>query len=414
MKDSDQDIKVLAVSRNFPNPVRPFEGTWACTQFKALAECGADVRVLSPRLINLKTLTNCSETAYAITRPAEWVHSDLRVYGPKVILWRASSRLRHTYARQYYRGVDRLVGRIHAQWPFDVIYTQAINPDAVVALELAGKYGVVAAGCIIGEAEVTGNVRDPRLREMTIETLKRLDCVVAESAAVAGIASRLIDHHRTIHTLHRGTFPEDMTILPDVREKWKATFGFPEDAVVAMFVGHLYTAKGVLDLLEAFRRICGEFPKARLVFVGTGNQAGVLKKRIRQFGLADKIRLTGPVAYDHIPSLMSLADFTCSPSHAEGLGLVNVEAGFCGKPVVGARTGGIPEVISDGRTGLLFEPKNIDDLADKLRIMFGDSQARERMGKEARRQVARDHDAHKNTRKLYELLHKAVRDNKHA
>jgi glycosyltransferase involved in cell wall biosynthesis len=405
-------MKVLAVSRNFPNPVRPFEGTWACTQFKALTEYGADVRVLSPRLVNFKTLLNPSELSYFVRRPGEWVHAGLKTFGPKVFLWKASSKLRHTYAQQYRKGVQKLVADIHRQWPFDVIYTQAINPDAVVALELARRHNAIAAGCIIGQAEVAGAVEDPVLRKMTIETIKELDCVFAESAEVARIAGELTGNCRPIHPLHRGTFPEDMTIHPEISSRWKKQFGFPHESVVVMFVGHLYKAKGVLDLLDAFRSVHDEFPAARLVFVGTGNQDKVLKGRVRSYSLDGMVYFTGPVPYDHIPSLMNLADFLCSPSHSEGLGLVNVEAGFCGKAVVGARTGGIPEAVCDGRTGLLFEPGNVDQLAEKLRMMLEDEDMRRRMGEAAKAFVAEHHDAHKNTKLLYDRLNEAVRHRK--
>jgi glycosyltransferase involved in cell wall biosynthesis len=124
------------------------------------------------------------------------------------------------------------------------------------------------------------------------------------------------------------------------------------------------------------------------------------------------VYFTGPVPYDHIPSLMNLADFLCSPSHSEGLGLVNVEAGFCGKAVVGARTGGIPEAVCDGRTGLLFEPGNVDQLAEKLRMMLEDEDMRRRMGEAAKAFVAEHHDAHKNTKLLYDRLNEAVRHRK--
>jgi teichuronic acid biosynthesis glycosyltransferase TuaC len=410
MNTLNPSIRVLAVSRNFPNPLRPYEGTWAYTQFKALQECGAEVRVLSPRASSLSMLKDREDLRYHWSRPQSWTYRGLPVYGPKFVYWLAGGAFRHTYAFQTYLGLRRKLDRFRREWPFNAIFTQAIDPDAAAAVRWARRHeDVVTAGCIIGQAEVTQRVEDPKIRRLVVETLNSLDVVVAESASVAASAEDLLQHSRPVYPLLRGSFPEDIRILPEIQDQWRAQWSLPKDTVICMFVGHLYTAKGVYDLLDAFRDIAASYPQARLVYVGKGDQESGLKAQVSRYGLEHKVIFTGVVPFEQVPTLMSLSDFICSPSHYEGLGVVNVEAGFVGKPVIGARTGGIPEVVCDGRTGLLFEPKNVQELSQKIRLLIDNESLRKEMGRNATAFVTECHNAHHNTKLLYDLLIEARR-----
>lgn len=410
MTGEQRPYRVLAISKNFPNTIRPYEGTWAYTQFSALTEYGAEVKVLSPRIISAGALSRWYDLSYVWRRPQRWPYRGLEVYGPKIVYWPMLTRSHDDQVSAYLRAVSATVEAIHRQWPFDAIYTQALLPDAQVAMRLAQQYGVVSGACVIGEGEVTRVINRPVLKQATVQALMGLDVVVAESGAVAQKAMALLEacgSARTVHTLHRGTFPEDIVVDPDRAAEWRRRLKLPDDAVVAVYVGHLYQAKGVLDLFEAFRQIQQDVPRGYLVYVGMGNEDKTLRQKIKQYQLEKRVFLTGAVPYEDVPNLMHLADFTCCPSHAEGLGLVNVEAGFCRRPVLGANTGGIPEAVCDGQTGLLFEPRNVQDLAEKMKRLYLDGDIRERMGQAAREFVAANHDAHKTTKLLYDLLRQA-------
>ena len=84
------------------------------------------------------------------------------------------------------------------------------------------------------------------------------------------------------------------------------------------------------------------------------------------------------------PVLQAADLFVCPSRWAEAAGLVNLEAQACGLPVVASRIGGIPEYVDDGRSGTLFEPGNVQQLAAAVRLLHDDRAALERMGREAR------------------------------
>jgi glycosyltransferase involved in cell wall biosynthesis len=405
-------MRILAVSRNFPNYLRPYEGPWALTQFKALQSYGAELRVLSPRVVSLSTFKNRADMFYAIKRPTYWAEEGIEVYGPKFPYWISGKAFRHTYALQTYMGLKKYLKKLYDKWPFDILYTQAIYPDAIAATKFKKDYDIKTCGCIIGQAEVAGKVRNRKIRDIVVSTLEELDLVVAGSKSVAADAESLIGNKRSVHLIMRGIFPEDYKTSETICEKWSKWFGFPEHCVIAMFVGHIYIDKGVFDLLEAFAKIHDEVPYARLVFVGSGDQDQILKHEIGRLNLSSKVRMTGVVPPKHVISLMSLSDFVVTPSHHEALGGVNIEAGFTGRAVIGANVGGIPEVVIDGHNGLLFEAKNLHDLSNKMKLLYENRNFRIELGMNGKSFMMKTQNAHENNKKLLNLFERVLHEGK--
>src|SRR5262249_6276453 len=111
------------------------------------------------------------------------------------------------------------------------------------------------------------------------------------------------------------------------------------------------------------------------------------------------VRLLGPRPNGEIPQLLAAADAFVLPSWHEGLGLSAVEAGAAGVPVIGARTGGLADLLAD-ECGYVFTPRDAGELGQALRAMRADpAEARRRAGRLAAR-VRRDHDLHANARRL--------------
>ena len=108
---------------------------------------------------------------------------------------------------------------------------------------------------------------------------------------------------------------------------------------------------------------------------------------------------------EELASAYASADVFAFPSDTETLGFVAMEAMASGVPVVGARAGGIPDVIRDGRNGFMFTPGDLGELTERLRALLFDPVLRGEMGKNARESVA-PHDWRSSTQRLvdyYEL-----------
>jgi glycosyltransferase involved in cell wall biosynthesis len=159
---------------------------------------------------------------------------------------------------------------------------------------------------------------------------------------------------------------------------------------LVLFLGRLEGRKGIDTLLLAAKDFLTHCPDARLVIAGK-DLGGYAEKAGQIAGpqLVDRIALLGEVT-DHVrESLMSAAHCLVFPSKYESFGLVPLEAFKHGLPVVAARAGAIPEVVEDGKGGLLFEPDSPSDLSLKVRQIVTDPALHSRLAKAAKT-VVRD------------------------
>ena len=126
-------------------------------------------------------------------------------------------------------------------------------------------------------------------------------------------------------------------------------------------VGRLEPRKGIDLAIDAMRSV----PGARLDVVGEGVEGPRLSKRVRELGLVSRVRFFGRV--DDVRPFIASAHALVSSSREEGLGIANLEAMACARPVVALPTGGIPEIVSDGETGFLAAAKDAEALAARMR-----------------------------------------------
>jgi glycosyltransferase involved in cell wall biosynthesis len=154
--------------------------------------------------------------------------------------------------------------------------------------------------------------------------------------------------------------------------------GNPE-APLMIYVGRLSFEKR----LEWLHRPITRLPEVRLAFVGSGPAESFLRKRFE----GTRTIFTGYMSGDELAQAYASADVFAFPSDTETLGFVAMEAMASGVPAVGARAGGIPDVIHDEENGLLFQPGNLDDLSEKLSRLLTDTELRGRLAREARRSM---------------------------
>ena len=140
-----------------------------------------------------------------------------------------------------------------------------------------------------------------------------------------------------------------------------------------LFVGRLTARKGVDDLLKAFAIVKSRYREARLSVVGDGPEREGLVSLASSLGLADSVRFTGSLwgeelrhEYARCCALVLPSKNVPTDSANEGLGLTLIEASMHGKPLIGTRHGGIPEVVRDGENGLLVPPSDPAALSQAL------------------------------------------------
>lgn len=172
--------------------------------------------------------------------------------------------------------------------------------------------------------------------------------------------------------------------VPADVEHTRKSLGIRSDQRVILFVGRIVAYKGVFDAADAFRRVMDEFPDHVLVIVGRPDpRPRALREADR---LKEVLQSLPPDRYRHVPfvddlrTVFGLADVFLMPSIYEGLGLVYLEAGAMGVPSIGYNVRGVREAIIHGKTGLLAEPRSVDDLTSSLRSILAQSSLRSTLG----------------------------------
>ncbi len=151
------------------------------------------------------------------------------------------------------------------------------------------------------------------------------------------------------------------------------------------FLGRLDHSKGVDILIDAFIKVSIKIPGATLEIVGKGSRETELKKKIERSGNNSNIIFKGLIAYAEVLHFLSSVDIVVVPSRTDNLPTVVLESLSAGSPVIGSNSGGIPDIISDGWNGLLFERENADELSEKIIMLLNDEQKRDEIGRNARK-----------------------------
>ena len=195
------------------------------------------------------------------------------------------------------------------------------------------------------------------------------------------------------------------------REESRIKLGLPLKTKIILFFGSLVPYKGPDILLKAFKIIKKEFPEVKLIFGGRGQMLVELQSMAKKFGLEDDVIFLGFVEEEDKVLYYKSADIFSLPSTnmAESFGIVNLEAMASGIPVVGSNLGGIPDIVEDGKNGLLAKPRDPQSLADSLLKLLKDDDLRVKMGNNGRKMVA-DYTWDK-IAKTTEDLYKDVLDN---
>src|SRR5205807_7455172 len=157
-------------------------------------------------------------------------------------------------------------------------------------------------------------------------------------------------------------------------------------------VSRLDTHKGIDTVIRALPAVRAAFPTARYAVAGVGARGPEFERLAAQLGLEDAVTFLGFVADAELPALYNAADLYVGASRRyelliEGFGISLVEASASGLAVVGGRSGGVPDAVREGETGLLVDPESVAAVAAGIADLLSDSERRGAMGAAGRRAV---------------------------
>ncbi len=279
--------------------------------------------------------------------------------------------------------------RIFKQEKFDLVHTHTAKAGILgrIAARLSrvrrilhtshghnfyGYFGSVISWIIVVLERYVANFTK---KIVTLTELERKDLLkfkVIEDAKISVVNTAVEwDKHKGLNDLER--------------LRRREQFGIAQDALLIGMVGRLECIKGVEFFMNAAELLVKKLKNVKFILVGEGILRKELEERAKKVGLQGKITFTG--WRDDVLEIISCLDVLVLPSLNEAVGLVLIEAQGLGVPVVATKVGGIPEVVENGKSGILVPPADSRALAEALEELILDKEKRERIAEFAKNYV---------------------------
>ena len=348
-------MRVLAITKIFPNAVEPHSNPFNRQQLAALSRlCEVEVLATIPWFPGARLVKRWSYAGRLSAVPARDVIDGIAVTHPRTLF---VPRIGHgaaaaRYAASLARDVLQRRGRC------DVVLGSWAYPDGAAAVWLARLLGVPSVVKVHGsDINVVAKLPGPR-RNLEL-ALPRASRIVAVSRPLADEVVGLGVDRARVSIVSNGVDPE--LFHPRERVVARRTLALPDAGKLIVYVGRIERTKGVVDLVDAFVRLEGRRPELSLALVGDGSARAELEAR-----RVARVHFAGAQPLARVPLWMAAADVVTLPSWNEGTPNVVLEALACGRPVVASSVGGIPDLINSPQLGELVPAKDPARLAAAL------------------------------------------------
>ncbi|MEM3586582.1 MAG: glycosyltransferase family 4 protein [Candidatus Jordarchaeaceae archaeon] len=234
---------------------------------------------------------------------------------------------------------------------------------------------------------------------------KRIDRIITVSEFSA---NEIVKHFKVprerIRVVHNGVDTE----LFHIREKPNKESD--SDYYNITFVGNCENrVKGLPLLLKTMRYLKDNSKlKIKLTIVDKWREEGIAPPLIKRYGLEDDIKFTGPLTFEELSKQYATTDLIIIPSLFEGFCFPSVEAMACGTPIVAFRVGALPQVVEDGKTGILVTPGDWKAMAKAVERILTNSELRDSMGKRGRERVEKLFTWRKAAEKVMEIYREVI------
>ena len=360
---SKPPLRVLVLSRNYPNNVMELLGIWVERLVRhSTMYCKPKVIAPVPYLPPFPwfgeyyTRFRCVE--------AHRMADGIEVFHPRFLVGPGYS-LHNIESLTYYLGVRRLVNRLHQIFPFDLIHAHFTYPDGVVAAWLGRRYGVPVV--ITEQAPWWSWMEEyPFVRRQATWAVKESVFHIAISKAVKDSILYFAGETDKLRVIPDGVDGSVFTLSENGRR--------PSSNQI-LFVGNIRPVKGVDILIKSIRLLVDRGRNVKLIIVGEGYYQSYRREYDRMQQMLYDLNLEGCVEFIGKKPLADLVRYIQEsvllvlPSRAESLGMVLVEALACGTPVVATRCGG-PEDIVNEDVGILVPPEDPEALARGIELVL--------------------------------------------
>jgi len=344
--------RLLVISNSFPNQQNSYIGDiFVKEQLKFIKNYFDEVYVISPLFFGAKYIRHAEQKDYKF--------DNVHVFFPKYF----NVPIFYFYGRRIWVKLAKnavLKCIKENRISFDIIHAHYTWPSGAIAVELKKEFGTPVV--ITEHTHISLYKALNRKDRFYIDTWKKCDKIIRVNKKDVPLFKK---YNNSVITIPNGFDPKKF--YPLDKEKSRLELGLPRSKII-LTVARLAKEKGHKYSIEAMKIVLKERKDVLYLVGGSGPLKTNLSRQINALGLQNYIRLVGFIPDDKINLWMNACDVFVLPSLSEGNPTVMFEVLACGKPFVGTKVGGIPEIITSEDYGLLCEPANPEDLAEKILV----------------------------------------------
>jgi glycogen(starch) synthase len=376
-------VKVVQVIPEFPPPLVGGGGYHVYNLSRELARRGVDVKVFT---------LNLGNTSFLERTKVEKHFGEVQVF-----------RVPASHIPKFnYQIAPKLVPLLLKENP-DIIHAHGYQVSTTDAALIASK--IKKAPLVLTLHGFPRGFGNPAHRAhfnlIGKEALKKAKRIISVSHMVAREFKAIGVPEEKIAIIPNGIDLEEYKQLP-MGTPFRKRLDIKENEKIVLTIGRLEKIKGFQYLIKALPSIIQEIGSTKLVIAGPDfNYGGKLKKLTEETNVQEHVIFYGPINGKEKFEAFSAANIVAVPSLYEGFGMLLLEAMAAGKPLVATNTGAAPEIIQNGKNGILASPGNVEDLAGKIIKLLSDDQLMYLIGQESRKTVEAF-----NWEKVSEQIHK--------
>ncbi len=396
-------MRLLVLSQMFPCLRHPTSAIFFANLLRELARYTERIVVVTPRAYiprGLRLLNRRWSRWYLDPGVSE--ENGLKIIRPHVPMLRGERYL-GVNSLLMQASLSGLFGRIIGEERIGMVLGYNMIPEGIAAVGLASRFGLPSAFWAIGSDVNDFGRYNAFNRMLSRRCIGSGATIFAESRALEHTIRSLSPAPADVRTFYKGIDVSNFADLPS-REEVRNRLDLSRDRRYILFAGRLIREKGVYELAEAFAGIAGGLGDVDLIMAGEETERSGLAEFLKKKGLESRVRFTGIIPYAEIAAYMKASDLLVLPTWAEGLPNVVMEAMACGLPVVATDVGGIPEILTDGVTGLSVPPREPTGLAGAIQRLLGDRRLRSLCAENARALMRESFDVRKNAAGLAGML----------
>jgi teichuronic acid biosynthesis glycosyltransferase TuaC len=363
---------IIVLSLEYPKPSLPFQGVFTAQFTKALAK-KSQVTIICPTPWFPKSkilLRFFPEKNPWTSIPKSYADDNIKIH--YLPFFTVPFVFRYLNALSIALACRKTIKDIHNTKAIDVLHAYGVYPDGVAAALLSKWLKIPNVITALG-SDVNKEMQVSLKQKQSLWALNR-------AAAVIGVSKDLVKtliyygvDKKKVHWVPTGVCRTTFKAQPascdsdTIREQLRSSLALDASKKIVLFVGRLHPVKGLDSLLEAASILQQDnHLNFVIVLIGEGPLLQSLSNSAVALGISDSVIFIGPQPQTIVAQWMQAANLLCLPSHMEGLPNVILESLAQSLPVVASNVGGIPEVITHDKNGLLVPADKADKLAEAL------------------------------------------------